>query len=127
MCAMADIHFFRNAADARSLAPGEVLFREGEIGDEMYAVVEGELELTVAGRVVDHLGPGAIVGEMALIDKSPRSATAAATGAGAAKVAPVSRKAFTYLVQEHPTFALQVMEVMAERLRRTTQFGAQPS
>jgi CRP/FNR family cyclic AMP-dependent transcriptional regulator len=53
---------------------------------------------------------------MALIDEAPRSATATATTE--AKVVRVDKDHFNYLVQEHPTFALQVMTVMAERLRR---------
>jgi len=114
---MVEINVFRNVQNPRSLAAGEVLFREGDDGgDLMFAVLEGELVLTVAERVVDRLRPGQIVGEMALIDRSARSATA--TAAVATTVAPVDKKAFTYLVQEHPTFALLVMEVMAERLRR---------
>ena len=93
-----------------------MLFHEGETGELMFAVVEGALHLSVNGRVVDEVGPGQIVGEMALIDQSPRSATA--TGAVETKVAPVDRKRFVFLVQEHPTFALLVMELMAARLRR---------
>jgi len=112
---MTEINIFRNAPDLRTLSDGDVLFREGDAGDVMYAVVEGALDLTVNGHLVDTVRPGRIVGEMALIDQSPRSATA--TAAGAAVVAPVDRKRFVYLVQEHPTFALSVMEMMAERLR----------
>ena len=121
---MAEILFFRNAANVRLLGAGDVLFSEGDVGEEMFAVIEGELELQLAGRAVDRVGPGAIVGEMALIDRSPRSATVVASVPS--KVAPVDRKAFTYLVQEHPTFALQVMEIMAERLRKANS-GSQPS
>jgi CRP-like cAMP-binding protein len=116
---MVEINVFRNVQNPRELTAGEVLFSQGEEGDLMFAVLEGQLDLSVAGRVVDHIGPGQIVGEMALIDRSPRSATA--TAAVPTKVAPVDKKAFTYLVQEHPTFALLVMEVMAERLRRANQ------
>jgi CRP-like cAMP-binding protein len=113
---MAQINFFRNASDLRTLTAGEVVFREGDNGDLMFAVVDGTLELSVNGRVVDTVGEGQIVGEMALIDESARSATA--TAVGHAVVAPVDRKRFVYLVQEHPTFALLVMEIMAERLRK---------
>jgi CRP-like cAMP-binding protein len=120
---MAEISFFRNAPDMRTLAPGEVLFREGEAGDHMFAVVEGSLELAVADRVVDRVGPGQILGEMAIIDQSIRSATA--TAITEARVAPVDRKRFVFLVQEHPTFALLVMEIMAERLRKAN--AASPS
>jgi CRP/FNR family transcriptional regulator, cyclic AMP receptor protein len=78
--------------------------------------VEGQVELTCHRRVIDVVGPGGIIGELALIDPAPRSATA--TAVGDARVVTVDRQHFSFLVQQHPTFALQVMAVMAERLRR---------
>lgn len=113
---MTAINIFRNAPDLREVPAGTVLFQQGDPGDLMFAVVEGTVHLTVGDRVVDQSGPGEIVGEMALIDQSTRSASAIA--ATDVKVAAVDRKRFLYLVQEHPTFALQVMELMAARLRR---------
>lgn len=115
--AMAEINFFRHATDRQQLNPGEVLFSEGDKGNLMFAVIEGELELSCSGRVVDEVGAGGIVGEMALIDDEPRSATA--TAKTPTCVVPVDARQFTFLVQEHPTFAILVMKVMAERLRRT--------
>jgi len=114
---MTQINIFKHASDTLALRPGDVLFREGEPGDVMFAVIEGQIELTRAGTVIDVVGPGGIIGELALIDSAPRSA--AATARGSARVASVDHNRFTYLVQEHPTFALQVMKVMAERLRAT--------
>lgn len=119
---MTAINIFRNAPDLREVPAGDVLFREGESGDAMFAVVEGTVHLKVGDRVVDQSGPGEIVGEMALIDQSNRSATAVA--ATDVKVAVVDRKRFLYLVQEHPTFALQVMEMMAARLRRANSMNS---
>ena len=116
---MAEINLFKHAQDTVALQPGEVLFHEGDPGDVMFAVVEGQIELTRNGTVVENVGRGGILGELALIDTAPRSATA--TASASARVAPVDHKYFTYLVQEHPTFALQVMTVMAERLRRANE------
>jgi CRP/FNR family transcriptional regulator, cyclic AMP receptor protein len=101
---MAEINLFKHASDTVALQPGEVLFREGDPGDVMFAVVEGQVELTRDGMVIEQVGPGGIIGEMALIDSAPRSATA--TARGSARVATVDHRQFTYLVQEHPTFAL---------------------
>jgi len=113
---MAEIHIFKSSPDAYEVAPGDVLFAEGEPGDVMYAVVDGEVELTHRGRVVEEVTAGGILGEMALIDTEPRSATA--TARTTARVVRVDEKQFTFLVHEHPTFALQVMRIMAGRLRR---------
>jgi len=118
---MTEINLFRQARDTVTFEAGEVLFREGELGDAMFAVVEGRFELTRAGHLIEDIGPGGILGEMALIDSAPRSATA--TARVTARVAPVDHKRFIYLVQEHPTFALQVMSVMADRLRKANELA----
>jgi CRP/FNR family cyclic AMP-dependent transcriptional regulator len=79
-------------------------------------VKEGEVDIVVRDRVIDTLGPGGILGEMALIERKPRSATAIARTD--CKLVPISEKRFIFLIQQAPLFALQVMRVMAERLRR---------
>jgi CRP-like cAMP-binding protein len=116
---MAELSMFRHARVTRDLEPGEVLFLEGDPGDVMFAVVEGQIELTRGGTVIANVTAGGIVGELALIDSAPRSASA--TALASTRVAPVDHKYFTFLVQEHPTFALQVMTVMAERLRNANE------
>jgi CRP-like cAMP-binding protein len=114
-----EINVFKNARETTEVAAGTVLFNAGDEGNVMYAVVEGTIDLEREGRVLDKIGPGGIVGEMALVDDVPRSATARASSD--ARVVSVDAEHFTYLVQEHPTFALQVMRVMAERLRRANE------
>jgi CRP/FNR family cyclic AMP-dependent transcriptional regulator len=116
---MAEINLFKSSPDAYEVAVGEALFTEGDPGDAMYAVIEGNVEVTLGGQVVEQVGPGGILGELALIDASPRAATATATAT--ARVARIDRKHFLFLVQEHPTFAIQVMAVMAERLRHANE------
>jgi len=112
---MVEINLFKSSPDAFVVEAGTALFTEGEPGDVMYAVIEGNVEVAVGGHVVEQLGPGGILGELALIDASPRAATARATVAS--RVTRIDKKHFMFLVQEHPTFALQVMAVMADRLR----------
>ena len=116
---MVEINIFRRSPNAITVEPGHVLFNEGDAGDVMYAVVEGQITLGRGGTAVEEVGPGGILGELALIDHVNRSATA--TAAMESKVVPVDKKAFMFLVQEHPTFALMVMSVMAERLRRANE------
>jgi CRP-like cAMP-binding protein len=91
------------------------VFEQNDPGDVMYAVVEGEVTIARDGAVIEKLVPGDIFGELALVDDSPRGATATTTAPS--KLARVDKKNFTFLVQEHPTFALQVMAVLASRLR----------
>lgn len=113
---MAKIELFRHAGNRRAYAEREVIFREGEPGDCMYAVVEGEVEIRIGDRVLERTGAGGVIGELALIDRSPRSATAVA--ATPCVLAPIDEKRFQFMVQETPFFALQVMRILAERLRR---------
>lgn len=95
---------------------GDVIFQHGDAADRMYVVAEGEVEIAVGDIVVDVVGPEAIFGEMALVTKEQRSATARARSD--CRVVEIPEKRFLYLVQETPYFALEVMRVMAGRLRR---------
>lgn len=113
---MADITIFRNSTDFIEFAPGQVIFNEGDTGDRMYAVIEGTVDIVKGGKVIDSAGPDHIIGEMALIDHAPRSASAVARTP--CKLVPVDQKRFTFLVQQTPYFSIQVMRVMADRLRR---------
>ncbi|HEU0291037.1 MAG TPA: cyclic nucleotide-binding domain-containing protein [Burkholderiales bacterium] len=102
-------------SESRSFSPGQNIFREGDTGDTMYVVLEGSIDLLVHDRIVEKLGPGGVLGEMALVEPAPRSATAIARTE--CKVVPVNQQRFSLLVQHTPDFALQIMRVMADRLR----------
>jgi CRP-like cAMP-binding protein len=116
------INLFRSDAHAIVVPEGTVLFRDGELGDEMYAVIDGEIEIVKHGRRIEAIGPGGIVGEMAVVDGSPRSADAIARLES--RLSRIDRPRFEHLVANHPTFALQVMSVMAERLRKGNEDAA---
>jgi CRP/FNR family cyclic AMP-dependent transcriptional regulator len=99
-----------------TFASGDIIFAKGEKGDKMYLIRSGEVEIERDGKIIETLSPGGIFGEMALIDGSPRAATARAKTA--CEVAPVTEKSFLFLVHETPFFAIAVMRTLAERLRR---------
>lgn len=113
---MVTIDLFRNETDTLAYAPGQVIFSEGDAAKAMYVVIEGQVNLSIKGKTVDQLGPGGVFGEMALIDAAPR--IAAAIAASACKVVAVDEKRFNFLVQQTPHFALQLMRVITDRLRR---------
>ena len=119
---MPTFDILRREADIRSFKQGETIFKNGDPGDCMFAVVEGAVEIDLAGTVVERIGPGGVFGEMALIDGQPRSATAVA--AADCSVAAINEKRFLRLVEMTPRFALQVMQVITERLRRVSRTGA---
>ncbi len=112
-----EIHVFDRDPAAQSFPAGHVVFNAGEIGDKMYAVVAGEVEILVRGKVIETIRAGGIFGEMALIEDLPRSASAVVKSD--ARLVPVDRNRFLYMVQNTPFFSLQVLAVVAERLRRT--------
>ncbi|MGA8806556.1 MAG: cyclic nucleotide-binding domain-containing protein [Thermoanaerobaculia bacterium] len=115
---MAIFELLKREPDVRRFAAGETIFREGEAGSCMFAVLEGEVAIEKNGVVLERVGAGGVFGEMALIDHAPRSASAIA--GSDSSVAAVGEKRFTFLVQQTPYFALEIMHVLAERLRRNT-------
>ena len=92
-----------------------MIFESGSEPDFLYVVQEGEIEIIAGGKVVETLGAGEIFGEMALVDKHPRSATAKARTN--CKVVPIDENRFKFLVQQTPFFAIHVMRVMSKRIR----------
>jgi CRP/FNR family cyclic AMP-dependent transcriptional regulator len=102
--------------EARAFVSGEVIFDRGEPAACMYVVVEGEVEVAIGSHPLETIGPSGIFGEMALITRDPRSATARARTA--CQVVEISEARFVRLVQQTPNFALEVMRVLAERLKR---------
>ena len=112
------LNLFRNV-EGTSFAAGEFVFKAGDPGETMYIITEGEVEvLDGSGTILDTVGTGSIVGELALIDDAPRSASVVAKTD--CRLVPVDRRRFQYMVQETPFFALEVMKVIADRLRKTS-------
>ena len=113
---------FRQETGALHLAPGDSLFREGDKGDKMYVLLGGEMEILLGDFVLETARPGTLVGEMALIDDSPRTATAAAKTR--CRLAEIDRRRFHFLVQQTPHFATHVMKTLADRLRHMNAVAA---
>ncbi len=112
---MSFLHLFAHTKDFEEYVAGDVVFRAGDPGTKMYVVLEGRVGVEIHGKRVLEAGPGELVGEMALIDATSRSATT--TALEPSKLAVVDEKRFLFLVQQTPFFALQVMRVLVSRLR----------
>ena len=113
------IAHFQGARTIVSLQAGLTLFSEGETGTNMYVLLEGLASILVGGKVIEVAKPGALLGEMALVDSSLRSATVISRSA--CRVISIDRAQFDLLVREYPGFARHVMTVMADRLRRMNE------
>lgn len=115
--------FFRHETDYFVVPSGEHIFHEGAPADSMYVIMEGTAEIRVGDRVVEISGPGRFIGEMALIDDGPRTATVRAVTE--CKLLAIDRERFHALVTEDPHFATHVMKVMTGRLRQTDYLVAE--
>ena len=111
------LNLFKNSDQIRECGVDTFVFQEGDPSDVMYVVLDGEIDIKVGDETLETLGAGEILGEMALIDAKPRSATAVArTGS---RLAIVDAVHFQFMVQQTPYFAIHVMRVLADRLRKT--------
>jgi CRP/FNR family transcriptional regulator, cyclic AMP receptor protein len=102
-------------APTREFKAGEIVFKQGDAAAEFFVIQSGKVDIRLGNRLLGTLSDHDIFGEMALIDTAPRSATAIA--ATDVKIVPVSEKQFLFLVGRTPHFALNVMRVLARRLR----------
>ncbi len=106
-------------ARERSYDSGEVIEKEGGSAVAFYLVTNGSVEVRKGEKLVSKLGRGQFFGEMALIDKQPRSATVVAAQSGTkCLVMPVWN--FRATVESDPKVAMGVMKELARRLRETT-------
>ena len=116
---MDTLKLFQNSKEFNSYEAGEIVFTSGSVALEMYVVKKGKVDIIYNNQVIESLNPGEIFGEMALIDDKPRSATAVAKTE--CQVVPIDMEKFSFLIQHSSAgsdFAIQVMKVMAERIRK---------
>jgi CRP/FNR family cyclic AMP-dependent transcriptional regulator len=113
---MQGVTLFQHSKDSEAFSAGQIIFSEGQPGEVMYVVLEGEVDIQASGKLIETIHAGDMFGEMALVDSEPRSAEAVARTD--CKLVPINKKRFAFLVTETPFFALEVMQVMANRLRK---------
>jgi CRP-like cAMP-binding protein len=109
----------RGGYPLQRFAPDERIFTQDDEGASMYVVRSGVVAIMAGGAVLETIHPGGTFGEMALIDGSPRSATAVAREP--TEVAVIDERAFLYLVERNPGFALDLLRRLARRLRRMNE------
>lgn len=102
---------------------GEIIFKEGDIGDVMYVVQSGQVDIiknTPSGRIkIATLGSGDIFGEMAMFDKLPRSATAVVSGS--ARILTIDKKKLFSSINSDPTVVMKILESMSRRIRNINE------
>jgi serine/threonine protein phosphatase PrpC/CRP-like cAMP-binding protein len=110
-----------NLASTREFATDELIFEEGEPGDAMYVVLSGVVRLDKGDQVLAQLDKGDHFGEMALVDRSPRSLSAIA--AESTRALSIGRGDFYELIRKEPDLSVKLLwsfvQVLADRLRKT--------
>jgi CRP-like cAMP-binding protein len=94
---------------------GKVLIRQGELGDDLMILVKGLVAVERDGEKVNKLGPGEFFGEIALIERGPRTATVIAETP--CRLLVLNHRSFHALMEEFPEVAAQVLLTLAHRLR----------
>lgn len=106
-------------AEEVPFAAGDPVFAEGEIGDALYLVVEGTVRVHKGDKQLAQLGVRDVVGEMAVLDGDPRSASV--TAVQDAVLLKIGRDDFRDILSERPEIAMGVMKVLSRRLRETSR------
>lgn len=120
---MTNQHSADTSVETVYFAEGDLLFEENDESFHFFVIQEGEVEVYKNGPegkvVLATVGPGHSVGEFAMLDRKPRSASARAlTALTAVKVSP---EAYKILIDELPEWAVAVMKALVDRLRRTNE------
>src|SRR5471030_3256016 len=112
------LKLFNDDEDTLSLGLGVTLFHKGDPAHSiMYVVRSGAVQICNGNMVLETVQPGGLVGEMAIVDGAPRSASARAEVAS--EVIIVDERRFYTMVAKSPAFAIRIMQVLTRRLRQT--------
>ena len=122
---MTDAPLQHRQEKARAFKKGDTIFLKGDLGNCMYVLLKGQVEIRLDdGRVVDIVREGGMFGEMGLVENAPRAATAVAATDGA--LLSIDEEHFIELVQEQPFFAIKVVRQVAARVRYANSLAARP-
>ncbi|HET6147561.1 MAG TPA: Stp1/IreP family PP2C-type Ser/Thr phosphatase [Polyangia bacterium] len=112
-----------NVTEVREFSPGQEMIKEGAPGEEMFIVLRGKIRLHKNGAFITNLAAGSHVGEMALVDRGPRSVSA--TAEERSRVLSLRRREFYQIIRKEPQLSVKLLwsfvQVLADRLRKTTE------
>jgi CRP/FNR family cyclic AMP-dependent transcriptional regulator len=111
--------FAREACPVVDVRAGTPVFQLGEPGATMYVILSGRIDMVNGDRVIESLGTDAAFGMMSLIDALPRTATALVTED--AQLAVIDRKKYQFMLHELPSFAIFLIQTLANRVRSTAR------
>jgi CRP-like cAMP-binding protein len=114
-CSNKELEKVAKASDEIRMTAGTLIVDQGQTGREAFIVVEGEVEVKRNGRRVASLGPGAIVGELSLLDHGPRTATA--TCETDCTLLVIDSRRFTGVLDSVPAISHKLLATLATRIR----------
>jgi CRP/FNR family transcriptional regulator, cyclic AMP receptor protein len=113
------LNLFSGDEEALRLSPGDKLFAKGDPATTMFVVRTGSLQVHDGNIIYETIGPGGILGEMAIVDGAPRSAGVRAEHES--EVIAIDRARFLRMVERTPFFSIRIMQVLTRRLRNTNE------
>jgi CRP/FNR family transcriptional regulator, cyclic AMP receptor protein len=114
-CTKRELQAIVRAAKEVSHREGHVIAQEGDRGVGFFLIIDGAAKVSIGGKTRAKLGAGDFFGEVALLDRGPRTATVTSTTP--IKLIGLTGWVFRGLLEEHPAIALKMLEVVARRLR----------
>ncbi|GAB4309415.1 MAG: hypothetical protein Kow0091_15160 [Geminocystis sp.] len=114
------VDLFFNHLPVKTFQPGEVIFRQGEKGNCMFALMSGEVELRKDDQVVETIHQHDVFGEGALVQPEHNRCTTA-IALTECKIAELNRERFLFLLQETPLFSLEIVRSLSNRLRKVKE------
>jgi CRP-like cAMP-binding protein len=118
-CTKAELRELAGIADELDLREGTILTREGKVGHEFFVLIGGTVRISSAGKKLADLGDGDWLGEIALLTKAPRTATATATSH--VRTLVINDRDFRRVVESMPSIAMKVLSCVAVRLTRNAK------
>lgn len=117
------VEIFQTSPEPQRIDAGEVIFTMGDAGSVMYGLVEGMVEISVNGKILETICQGDIFGEGALVHSDSKRASTAIAKTNC-QLAILERKNFLFAVQQTPMFAIEIMRSYSDRIRRLRQSSA---
>jgi CRP/FNR family transcriptional regulator, cyclic AMP receptor protein len=114
-CSDRELHRIERAGTELSIGAGDTLIEEGTLGNEAFVVLDGTVTVRRNGRKVATLGPGSVLGELALLDRGPRTATVTADTDGTVFV--MDQRSFMGVLDDVPAIAHKLLASLATRIR----------
>lgn len=114
-CGNRQLEAIGQLADEVDVAAGTTLMREGQSAGEFFVIMDGTVRVDKGGTTIRTLGPGEFLGEIALVDGGPRTATAVTETP--ARLLVVGHREFHSLMEAHPAISMSILEALAKRVR----------